>query len=81
MSIDQKKNTCIIRELIQNLPDEKFAKPQSKFGIEPDVDMAAAMAQSLVNPIVYPQLSDSVFPGDSIAIVLQSNLPHRHHHP
>lgn len=80
MSIDQEKQTDIFSELFAQLPDDKFAKPQldAKLNakVEPDIDLSAAMKEALAAPVFYPGLSESIFPGDSIAIVLQSDLPH-----
>ena len=66
----------IFAELFDQLPDEKFAKPQLGVEHESNVDVAAAFSSALAEPFLYPPLDQSVFPGDDIAIVLQSDLPH-----
>ena len=66
----------IFAELFDQLPDEKFAKPQLGVEHESNVDVAAAFSSALAEPFLYPPLEQSVFPGDDIAIVLQSDLPH-----
>ena len=65
----------IFAKLFDQLPDEKFAKPQLEIQQQPSVDVAAAFESALAEPLLYPPLMQSVFPGDDIAIVLQSDLP------
>jgi len=65
----------IFTQLFDHLPDGKFAKPQLAFQQQPNVDVAAALESALAEPLLYPPLKQSVFPGDDIAIVLQSDLP------
>ena len=65
----------IFAELFDQLPDGKFAKPQLEVEDRPNVDVAAAFESALKQPLLYPPLEQSVFPGDDIAIVLQTDLP------
>ena len=76
LSIDQQNHATITAELFDHLPDGKFAKPQLDMAIAPNIDLSSAMTQTLSEPEYYPPLNQSVFPGDSVAIVLQSGLPH-----
>ena len=55
------------------LPDEKFAKPQN-FDLKSS-DVNELVAAALDEPLDFPRLRDSVFPGDKIVVVLQSGLP------
>lgn len=65
----------IFAELFDRLPDEKFAKPQLDVDQQPSIDVAAVFSAALADPLLYPPLAQSVFPGDDVAIVLQSDLP------
>ena len=76
MSTDQKNDAEILHKLFDQLPDEKFSKPQLGETHKPNIDVGLAMKTSLEQPTLYPPLAESVFAGDSVAIVLQSNLPH-----
>lgn len=76
MSSKQEDQAAVFSKLFNQLPDSKFAKPQLSGNIEPEIDLPAAFKATLDAPEFYPPLSDSVFPGDSVAIVLQSNIPH-----
>ena len=67
--------TRIFVELFDQLPDDKFAKPQLGVEHQPNVDVAAAFESAMDQPLLYPPLNQSVFPGDDVAIVLQSDLP------
>ena len=69
------KQSEIFAALFDQLPDDKFAKPQLEVEIQPNVDVAAAFESALKQPLLYPPLEQSVFPGDDIAIVLQTDLP------
>lgn len=55
---------------------DQFLAPQlaSKQGTEIDID--AALQKAIKDPILFPPLNESVFAGDKVAIVIQSNLPH-----
>jgi hypothetical protein len=64
----------MISQLFANLPD-KFAKPQLELESTPDIDLSQAMQESLADPLFYPPLNQSVFPGDTVAVALQDNLP------
>jgi len=72
----QPTQTEIFAELFDQLPDDKFAKPQLQVQQQPDVDVAAEFKAALADPLLYPPLAQSVFPGDAVAIVLQTDLPH-----
>lgn len=63
-------------DLFEQLSDDKFAKPQLSENTEPNFDVAQGLNHALENPLFYPPISQSVFPGDTIAIALQSDLPH-----
>lgn len=76
LSIDPQFKATIFAELFDHLPDDKFDKPQLDADVAPHVDLSSAMKQTLSAPEFYPPLNQSVFPGDSVAIVLQSGLPH-----
>ncbi len=62
--------------MFAQLPDDKFAKPQIGENVEAPIDLPKVMKQALAAPENFPPLNESVFPGDSIAVVLQSDLPH-----
>ncbi len=55
------------------LPQDKFAKPQR----EPKavVDVCTLVDRALNEPLSYPPLRDSVFPGDKVVIVVHADLP------
>lgn len=76
LSIDQQNQATIFSELLDHLPDGKFAKPQLDADDVTDFDLSMAMKDTLAAPEYYPPLDQAIFPGDSIAIVLQSDLPH-----
>ena len=61
--------------LFDNLSDSKFSKPQLDRQTEVEFDLAASMKNALDNPLFYPPLKESVFPGDQVAIALQNGLP------
>lgn len=65
----------MISKLIANLPD-KFAKPQLERAAVEQIDLAKAFCESLESPLFYPPLNQTVFPGDQVALAIQSNLPH-----
>ena len=43
--------------------------------VSAEFDLAGAMKQALLEPEYYPPIGETVFPGDNVAIALQSNLP------
>lgn len=75
MTINQKQQTEVFTELFDRLP-EKIAKPQIGSVTQPNIDVAAAMKSALESPLHYPAIGESIFAGDTVAIVLQSGLPH-----
>lgn len=76
LTIEQTNKPPIFANLFDHLSDEKFAKPQLAAEYLPNIDVAKALSDALVKPILYPPLSESVFPGDRVGIALQSDLPH-----
>lgn len=50
--------------------------PQLDAEIAPHVDLHELMEQTLAAPEYHPPLSETVFPGDSVAIAIQSDIPH-----
>ena len=60
------------RSVFENLPAEiKNAQPQSI----PSVEFQSLLDAALNQPLFYPPINQWLFPGDSLAILLQSNLP------
>ena len=58
--------------MFENLPAEiVHAQPQAT----PSVDFQTLLETALNEPLFYPPIDQWLFPGDSLAIVLQSNLP------
>jgi hypothetical protein len=76
LTTDQNNSPAIIAELFDQLPSPKFAKPQLGADVKPNIDLNDALGQALAKPEFYPPIDESVFPGDTIAILLQSDLPH-----
>lgn len=76
MSTEQEMKTRIESELFRHLPDEKFAKPQVDAEQGQGIDITVEMSNALANPLEFPPLSQSVFAGDTVAIGIQSDLPH-----
>jgi hypothetical protein len=67
----------IIADLLRPLADEpNFSVPQLDVSIEPNIDLSNALKAALDSPEFYPPLSESVFAGDTVAIVLQTDIPH-----
>lgn len=62
--------------LIDQLPDEKFLKPQIDLSARRPIDLPQAVGAALAQPLHFPAISQSVFPGDRVAIALQFGLPH-----
>ena len=69
-------------QLIAQLSDDKFAKPQLDKATEQAnenenrASVSEMIKTALAQPMFYPPLHESVFAGDQIAIAVQSNLPH-----
>ena len=58
--------------MFENLPAEiVHAQPQAT----PSVEFQTLLESALNDPLFYPPINQWLFPGDSLAIVLQSNLP------
>lgn len=76
LTTEQTNQAPIFAELIDHLSDDKFAKPQVGEKAQPNIDVGAALEKALAEPTLYPPLKESVFPGDRVGIVLQSDLPH-----
>ncbi len=62
--------------LIDQLSDEKFLKPQIDVRDPWPIDLPQAFCAALAQPLHFPAISQSVFPGDRVAIALQFGLPH-----
>ena len=62
--------------LIDQLSDEKFLKPQRVAAPQQPIDLGSALRAALAEPLHFPAISESVFPGDRVAIALQFGLPH-----
>ena len=54
---------------------ERFSTPQ-QVAESTGVELEAALRSSWDNPVEFPPLRQSVFPGDQVAVVLQNQLPH-----
>jgi len=65
--------TTLPFESLIELDESRFARPQKTAG-EATVDIAGLLAAALDQPVNYPPLKESVFPGDTIAIALQHDL-------
>lgn len=61
--------------LADDLIRSKFAMPQYDNGAAASIDLAKSLAQAIKSPIMYPPLAESVFAGDTVAIVVQDDLP------
>lgn len=66
--------STLTSESLAALDDQRFVRPQKMVG-SADVDISALLANSLNEPLDYPPIKDSVFAGDTVAIVLQRDLP------
>ena len=55
------------------LPQDKFAKPQRES--KAVLDVCTLVDRALSEPLAYPPLKDSVFPGDKVVIVVHADLP------
>lgn len=64
-------------DLLKYLDGENFSFPQHQIwtaGTEP-VNLAAMIKRAVQQPIDYPPLNQSIFPGDTVAIAMQDNVP------
>ena len=52
----------------------KFVSPQAESDDRAEFDLAAELRSAFKDPIMYPAFTESVFAGDSVAIVLQDDL-------
>lgn len=53
----------------------KFSMPQIDAEPAAAVELGESLAEALKSPIMYPPLAESVFAGDTVAIVVQDDLP------
>ncbi len=60
---------------LKRLTDSIFACPAVQSDADVAFDLKSELRRSLASPHFYPALSESVFPGDRIAISLQPGLP------
>ncbi len=65
--------------ILDSLSADNWISPQAgpeTSALDGEAEIADALRAALENPVdEYPPLSQSIFPGDTIAIVLQANLP------
>ena len=52
----------------------KFVSPQAESDDQVEFDLQAELRSAFKEPIMYPAFTESVFAGDSVAIVLQDDL-------
>ncbi len=77
MTTESQPNGSIVTELLRPLADKaNFSVPQLDVSIEPNIDLSSALKTTLDSPEFYPPLSESVFEGDTVAIALQTDIPH-----
>ncbi len=77
MTTESNPNDSIVTELLRPLADKpNFSVPQLDISIEPNIDLSSALKATLDAPEFYPPLSESVFAGDTVAIALQTDIPH-----
>ena len=77
MTTESNPNDSIVTELLRPLADKpNFSVPQLDISIEPNIDLSSALKATLDAPEFYPPLSESVFEGDTVAIALQTDIPH-----
>ena len=77
MTTESHPNGNIATELLRPLAEKpNFSVPQLDISIEPNIDLSSALKKTLDAPEFYPALSESVFEGDTVAIALQSDIPH-----
>jgi hypothetical protein len=53
----------------------KFAMPQQVVAAGASVEIKSMLGAAVKSPIMYPPLAESVFAGDTVAIVVQNDLP------
>ena len=66
--------STLTSESLTALDDKRFVRPQT-ITDSAGVDLATLLADALNQPLDYPPLRESVFVGDTVAIVLQRDLP------
>jgi len=77
LTTESNPNDSIVTELLRPLADKpNFSVPQLDISIEPNIDLSSALKATLDAPEFYPPLSESVFEGDTVAIALQTDIPH-----
>ena len=77
LTTESQPNGSIVTELLRPLADKaNFSVPQLDVSIEPNIDLSSALKTTLDSPEFYPPLSESVFEGDTVAIALQTDIPH-----
>ena len=77
MTTESHPDGHIVTELLSALADKpNFSVPQLDVSIEPNIDLSSALKITLDAPEFYPPLSESVFAGDTVAIALQTDIPH-----
>ena len=54
---------------------ESFQRPQATHSSLSEADLRKAIVDAFDTPLDYPAISEAIFPGDVVAIALQSNLP------
>lgn len=65
--------SSIHSQLLDRLDGQKFVRAQA---IEPKSnDLKSILETALAEPLFYPPLAQSVFPGDTVAIAIQNDLP------
>ena len=65
----------MINELLADFEFQaKFVSPQAESDDRAEFDLAAELRSAFKDPIMYPAFTESVFAGDSVAIVLQDDL-------
>ncbi len=63
-----------LHDFLASLP-ENIQRPQSSGVVANQTGLNRAICQATAMPIEFPPLQDIVFPGDSVAVVLQKDLP------
>lgn len=74
--MNQESQQFDFESLVGSLPDDKFAKPQLSVQQSSGFDLKSALSASFSEPLYYPPLTQSVFPGDQVGIVVQNRMPH-----
>ena len=63
------------RRLVLELDDNRLLSNAGAPTANPIGDVSAAVAAALIDPVDFPSLSDSVVPGDTVAIAVDRELP------